>query len=85
MGPRHFFDNISLCEEYTRRKGLSEFDMPWSFFIRKTIFAPWHDVTFDPVATSLICFQVIQQCFRESHDSLEVSDVRTIYSVVLTY
>ncbi|KAL5971614.1 Myosin-VIIa [Taenia solium] len=71
LGPRHFFDNISLCEEYTRRKGLSEFDMPWSFFIRKTIFAPWHDVTFDAVATSLICFQVIQQCFKESHDSLE--------------
>ncbi|KAH9285959.1 Myosin-VIIa [Echinococcus granulosus] len=71
MGPRHFFDNISLCEKYTRRRGLNEFDMPWSFVIRKTIFAPWHDVTFDSVATSLICFQVIQQCFKESHDSLE--------------
>ncbi|KAL5112725.1 hypothetical protein TcWFU_008437 [Taenia crassiceps] len=71
MGRRHFFDNISLCEEHTRLKGLSEFDMPWSFFIRKTIFAPWHDVTFDNIATSLICFQVIQQCFKESHDALE--------------
>ncbi|VDM25248.1 unnamed protein product [Hydatigera taeniaeformis] len=79
-GPRHFFDSISLCEEYTRRKGLNEFDMPWSFSIRKTIFAPWHDVTFDPVATSLISFQVIQQCFKESHDCLEVSKVRGIWT-----
>lgn len=72
VGPKYLFDNISHYEEYTRRKGLSESDMPWSFSLRKTIFAPWHDVSFDPAATSLICFQVIQQCFKESHESLEV-------------
>ncbi|KAM7540512.1 hypothetical protein Aperf_G00000029843 [Anoplocephala perfoliata] len=71
VGPKYLFDNISHYEEYTRLKGLSESDMPWSFSLRKTIFAPWHDVSFDPVATSLICFQVIQQCFKESHESLE--------------
>ncbi len=71
MGPTHLFDTISFCEQHARNKGLKESDLPWSFSIRKTIFAPWHDVGFDPVATSLICYQVCQQCFTEAHEALE--------------
>uniref|UniRef100_A0A5K3ER39 Myosin motor domain-containing protein n=1 Tax=Mesocestoides corti TaxID=53468 RepID=A0A5K3ER39_MESCO len=71
MGPNHLFDTISFCEEHAKKNGVRESDLPWSFIIRKTIFAPWHDVTFDPVATSLICYQVTQQCFTEAHETLE--------------
>ncbi|VDN96399.1 unnamed protein product [Rodentolepis nana] len=73
--PKHFFDKISQCEEVMRSKGLKESELPWSLSIKKTIFAPWHDVAFDPVATNLICYQVIQQCFRESHEPLAVHEL----------
>uniref|UniRef100_A0A0X3P9S8 Myosin-VIIa n=1 Tax=Schistocephalus solidus TaxID=70667 RepID=A0A0X3P9S8_SCHSO len=70
-GPKHLFDTISFCEQHARSQGLEESELPWSFSIRKTIFAPWHDVRYDPVATTLICYQVCQQCFTEAHESLE--------------
>nr|VZI01217.1 unnamed protein product [Spirometra erinaceieuropaei] len=70
-GPKHLFDTISFCEQHARSKGLEESELPWSFSIRKTIFAPWHDVRYDPIATALICYQVCQQCFTEAHESLE--------------
>ncbi|VDK73460.1 unnamed protein product [Dibothriocephalus latus] len=70
-GPKHLFDTISFCEQHARSKGLEESELPWSFSIRKTIFAPWHDVRYDPIATTLICYQVCQQCFTEAHESLE--------------
>lgn len=72
LGPDHLFDTISFCEHHARSKGQKKTDLPWSFSIRKTIFAPWHDVEFDRMATSLICYQVCQQCFTEAHDSLQV-------------
>lgn len=73
MGPSHLFDTISFCEQHARGRGLKEYELPWSFTIRKTIFAPWHDVSFDAVATSLICYQVCQQCFSEAHEALQVT------------
>jgi len=53
-------DAISECEQLVRAEGGSEEDAPWQLHYRKEMFAPWHDVELDDVATDLIYRQIIQ-------------------------
>ncbi|KAG8034767.1 hypothetical protein G9C98_007843 [Cotesia typhae] len=55
-------DSASTAEEIinTLSKSQAEHSVPWRLFLRKEIFAPWHDAALDPVATDLIYHQIIR-------------------------
>ncbi|KAA3675611.1 myosin VIIa [Paragonimus westermani] len=56
----HLMDAISQCEQYALKKGSRNSSLRWHLYFRKEIFAPWHDPAIDPVATTLIYYQVIR-------------------------
>lgn len=56
----HIMDAISQCEQYAKEKGQPERNCPWKLFLRKEVFAPWHNTSEDPVATNLIYHQVMK-------------------------
>ncbi|BFF95665.1 myosin-VIIa [Drosophila madeirensis] len=51
-GQEHVLDAISLCEQ-------RQLDAPWKLFLRKEMFATWHDPAVDPKATQLIYKQIL--------------------------
>lgn len=59
-GEEHIMDAISNCEQYAKELKGSERAAAWRLFLRKEIFAPWHNPSEDAIATDLIYNQIIR-------------------------
>ncbi|KAK2172043.1 hypothetical protein NP493_996g00031 [Ridgeia piscesae] len=57
-GLDHLMDAISECEQVARTKGVKEEDASWRLFLRKELFSPWEDATYDEIAAGLIYDQI---------------------------
>ncbi|XP_048520826.1 myosin-VIIa isoform X2 [Dendroctonus ponderosae] len=74
----HVLDAISQCEQYSKELGHDEKNSPWRMFLRKEMFAPWHDPAEDPVATDLIYQQIFKGLKTGEYRSPHDGDVATL-------
>ncbi|XP_060517528.1 myosin-VIIa-like isoform X2 [Cylas formicarius] len=74
----HILDAISQCEQYSKETGHEEKTSPWRVFLRKEMFAPWHDPSYDPVATDLIYQQVVRGLKAGEYKCQQEGDVATL-------
>ncbi|CAH1957084.1 unnamed protein product [Acanthoscelides obtectus] len=77
----HVIDAISQCEQYTKELGYHEKSSPWSIFLRKEIFTPWHDPCHDPEATRLIYRQVVRGLKNGEYRCPTAADVASLIAV----
>ncbi|CAD5124409.1 DgyrCDS12693 [Dimorphilus gyrociliatus] len=59
-GMDHVMDAISECEQVVFGRGQKTEDAPWKIFFRKEMFSPWHDPSYDLIATELIFVQIMK-------------------------
>ncbi|CAG9767592.1 unnamed protein product [Ceutorhynchus assimilis] len=74
----HVLDAISQCEQYSKELGHDEKNSPWRIFLRKEMFSPWHDPSYDPVATDLIYKQVFKGLKGGEYRCPQEGDVATL-------
>ncbi|KAF7281466.1 hypothetical protein GWI33_004713 [Rhynchophorus ferrugineus] len=74
----HVLDAISQCEQYSKELGHEEKNSPWRMFLRKEMFAPWHDPSVDPVATDLIYKQIVKGLKSGEYRCPQEGDVSTL-------
>nr|CAH7763744.1 unnamed protein product [Callosobruchus chinensis] len=77
----NIMDAISQCEQYTKEQGHHEKNSPWSIFVRKEIFTPWHDPSFDPIATRLIYRQIVRGLKNGEYRCVAEADVASLIAV----
>nr|CAI5836955.1 unnamed protein product [Callosobruchus analis] len=74
-------DAISQCEQYSKEQGHHEKNSPWRIFLRKEIFTPWHDPSFDPTATRLIYRQIVKGLKNGEYRCVAEADVASLIAL----